>query len=234
MTSKESALPLVHAQTRALFSHLFAVSERLSLGDSQFMSSLHQQFESRGELSESQNYHLERLCTKYSMEEISKQEQFEKDYTDDLRLIALRCARYYDEQFPRYYGHSVDKVLCDPTGHTLSYSEFNKMCNNKYAKKILAAYASQLKFSAGDMVQIRANNRVDIANTNKKEGHIGVPKSAQWRMQNKVCMILSADSKPVTRAAKGARIYKILIIDETSPIYAHESDLKKVRGPKKK
>tara|TARA_R100000426_G_C4796730_1_gene100914 strand:- start:693 stop:851 length:159 start_codon:yes stop_codon:yes gene_type:complete len=52
-------------------------------------------------------------------------------------------------------------------------------------------------------------------------------------MANKVCMVLEVDAKPITRAAKGARIYKVLITDEAQPIFAHESDLKKSRRPKK-
>ena len=45
-------------------------------------------------------------------------------------------------------------------------------------------------------------------------------------------MVLEVNSLPITRAAKGARIYKVLITDEAQPIYAHESDLKKARRPK--
>jgi hypothetical protein len=106
------------------------------------------------------------------------------------------------------------------------------MCNNKYAKKILSAYDTPNKFSSGDMVQIRSNNRIDIANTNFKDGHHPNHVST-YRVKDKICMVLEVDSKPITRPAKGARIYKVLIIDETSPIYAHESDLKKVRRSKK-
>jgi len=214
------------------FAHLNSVSERMTEGDSQFVMSLEWQFQNKGQLSNAQKYHLDRLATKYSMEEISKQENFEQAYDDEFRLTALRCAQYYDVQHPRYYGVIVDKVLSDPSSHTLNYNEFNKMCNNKYAKKILAAYDTPHKFSSGDMVQIRANNRVDIANTNTKDGH-HPNRASTYRVKDKTCMIIEADAKPITRAAKGARIYKILVIDETSPIFAHESDLKRVRRPKK-
>lgn len=220
-------------KTQSVFDYLNSVSEKMTYGDSQFMKSLHWHFQKNGDLSGGQDYHLEKLENKYSMEEISRQERFEQDYSDELRLTALRCARYYDVQHPRYYGDVVDKVLNDPSNHTLNYNEFNKMCNNKYAKKILAAYDTPHKFSSGDMVQIRSNNRIDIANTNTKDGHVAKGTRSTWRLANKVCMVVEVDSKPITRPAKGARVYKVLIIDETSPIYAHESDLKKVRRSKK-
>lgn len=223
---------MTHQETSTMFDYLNSVSEKMTYGDSQFMKSLHWHFQKNGDLSGGQDYHLEKLGTKYSMEELSRQEQFEQNYSDELRLAALRCARYYDVQHPRYYGNIVDKVLNDPSNHTLNYNEFNKMCNNKYAKKILAAYDTPHKFSSGDMVQIRSNNRIDIANTNFKDGH-HPNRGSIYRVKDKICMVLEVDSRPITRPAKGARIYKVLIIDETSPIYAHESDLKKVRRSKK-
>ena len=84
------------------------------------------------------------------------------------------------------------------------------------------------------MVQIRANNRLDIANTDQKTG--ATPRGAwsTFSLADKTCMILEVNALPITRAAKNSRVYKVLIIDETSPIYVHESDLKKLRRRKKK
>ena len=84
------------------------------------------------------------------------------------------------------------------------------------------------------MVQIRANNRVDIANTDQKTGAVARGTRSTYRLADKTCMVLEVNALPITRAAKNSRVYKVLIIDETSPIYAHESDLKKLRRRKKK
>jgi len=219
-------------KTFIFFSHLSSVEDHIVYGDKQFYMSLFWQHENKRKLSSSQLYHLERLYNKYSMDEIKKKEDFEKNYSDELRDIAVKCARYYADQYPPYYDSIVEKVLKDPAGHVLSYNEHNKMCNNKYAKKILACYEEQAKYGVGDFVQIRATNRVDIANTNQKEGHMP-RRSVCSTMANKFCMILEVDAKPITRAAKGARIYKVLVTDEAQPIYAHESDLKKSRRQKK-
>ena len=221
-------------QADVFFSHLGSVEEHISYGDKQFYLSLLWQHENKksGTLSSSQMMYLEKLYNKYSMEEIKKKEEFEQNYSAEHRQTATRCANYYADQYPPYYDMIVAKVLNDPEGHVLSYSEYNKMCNNKYAKKILACYEQEAVYSVGDFVQIRATNRVDIANTNQKEGHMP-RRSVCSKMANKFCMVLEVNAKPITRAAKGARVYKVLITDEAQPIYAHESDLKKARRPKK-
>ena len=221
-------------QADIFFSHLGSVEEHIAYGDKQFYMSLLWQHENvkSGPLSSSQMMYLERMYNKYSMDEIKKKEEFEKNYSDSHRDVAIKCAQYYENQYPPYYGDIVEKVLNDPNGHILSFNEYNKMCNNKYAKKILASYEEELKYSVGDFVQIRATNRVDLANTNHKEGY--QPRRSVCRtMANKFCMVLEVNAKPITRAAKGARVYKVLITDEAQPIYAHESDLKKARRIKK-
>lgn len=219
-------------KTFIFFSHLSSVEDHIAYGDKQFYLSLFWQHENKRELSSSQVYHLERLYNKYSMDEIKKKEEFAENYSEVHRRVALRCAQYYTDQYPPYYDAIVEKVLKDPEGHILSYNEYNKMCNNKYAKKILACYEEEAKYDVGDFVQIRATNRVDIANTNQKEGHMP-RRSICSQMANKFCMVLEVNAKPITRAAKGARVYKVLITDEAQPIYAHESDLKKARRIKK-
>lgn len=222
------------AQAEVFFAHLASVEEHIVYGDKQFYLSLLWQHEKQNarQLSSSQMFHLERLYDKYSMEEIKKKEEFELNYSAEQRETAIRCANYYADQYPPYYDMIVAKVLDNPEGHVLSYSEYNKMCNNKYAKKVLACYDQEAVYSVGDFVQIRATNRVDIANTNQKDGYMP-RRSVCGQMANKFCMVLEVNAKPITRAAKGARVYKVLITDEAQPIYAHESDLKKARRPKK-
>ena len=221
-------------QVDIFFSHLSTVEKHIVYGDKQFYMSLLWQHKNAksGPLSSAQMMYLGRMYDKYSMEEIKKKEKFAENYSDELRDIAVKCAQYYADQYPPYYDAIVEKTLKDPQGHTLTYNEYNKMCNNKYAKKILACYEEQAKYSVGDFVQIRATNRIDIANTNQKEGHMP-RRSVCFSMANKFCMVLEVNAKPITRAAKGARVYKILITDEARPVYAHESDLKKVRRSKK-
>jgi len=216
------------------FNHLQYHADHMNLWEQGFVESLEHQFKQKGRLSDSQERHLFKLTDKYNMDKIREAQQWVKNYGPEQRDIAIKCAKYYDGQHQTYFHDIVNKVLGDPEHHILTLGEYNKLCKNKYALKILASYDEPEKFAVGDMVQIRANNRVDIANTDLKTG--AAPRGAwsTYKLANKTCMILETNAKPITRPAKGARVYKILIIDETSPIYAHESDLKKLRRPKKK
>mgnify|MGYP001265761129 CR=1 FL=1 len=221
------------AQAEIFFAHLGSVENHIAFGDKQFYLSLLWQHETKKSgLTSAQMAYLERMYNKYSMEEIRKKEKFLENYSDAQRRVAIKCAQYYQDQYPPYFDAIVEKVLDDPEGHKLSYNEYNKMCNNKYAKKILACYEERPKYSVGDFLQIRATNRIDIANTDHRAGH-QPRRSVCAKMANKFCMVVQVNAKPITRAAKGARIYKILITDEAQPIYAHESDLKKARRSKK-
>ena len=216
------------------FNHLQYHSHHMNIWEQGFVDSLEHQFKQKGRLSISQDRHLLKLTDKYNMDRIREAQQWVKNYGPEQRDVAIKCAKYYDGQYQTYFHDIVNKVLGDPEGHVLTLGEYNKLCKNKYALKVLASYSEPEKFAVGDMVQIRANNRIDIANTDQKTGAHPRGVAATWSFANKTCMVLEVNAKPITRAAKAARIYKVLIIDETSPIYAHESDLKKLRRRKKK
>ena len=216
------------------FDHLQYHADHMNTWEQGFVDSLQHQFKQKGRLSISQERHLFKLADKYNMDKIREAQEFAKNYGPEQRDIAHKCALYYDGQYMHYFADIVNKVLDDPTGHFLTQGEFNKLCKNKYALKVLASYDAPEKFAVGDMVQIRANNRVDIANTDQKTGAHPRGVAATWSFADKTCMVLEVNALPITRAAKNSRVYKVLIIDETSPIYVHESDLKKLRRRKKK
>ena len=216
------------------FDHLQYHGDHMNTWELGFVESLEYQFKQKGRLSDSQEKHLFKLTNKYNMDRIREAQQWCKNYGPEQRDVAVKCAKYYDAQYQVYYHNIVSKVLNDPENHILTLGEYNKLCNNKYAKKILSSYSAPEKFAVGDMVQIRANNRIDIANTDHKSGAVAKGTRSTYMLADKTCMVLEVNAKPITRAAKAARIYKILIIDETSPIYAHESDLKKLRKREKK
>ena len=221
-------------QYQKAFNHLQYHADHMNTWEQGFVESLEYQFKKKGRLSVSQEKHLFKLNDKYNMNKIREAQQWVKNYGPEQRDVAVKCAKYYDGQYQTYFHDIVNKVLGDPEHHILTLGEYNKLCKNKYALKVLASYEVPEKFTVGDMVQIRANNRVDIANTDQKSGAVPRGMRATWFFANKTCMILEVNALPITRAAKNSRVYKILIIDETSPIYAHESDLKKLRRRKKK
>ena len=60
---------------------------------------------------------------------------------------------------------------------------------------------------------------IDLANTDEKTGASPRGAWSTYRLADKTCMVLEVNALPITRAAKNSRVYKVLIIDETSPIY---------------
>ena len=221
-------------QYQQTFNHLQYHADHMNTWEQGFVDSLEHQFKQKGRLSISQERHLLKLADKYNMDKIREAQQWAKNYGPEQRDIAVKCAKYYDGQYQTYFHDIVNKVLGDPEGHVLTLGEYNKLCKNKYALKVLASYDAPEKFAVGEMVQIRASNRADIANTDQKTGAVARGTRSTWGLKNKTCMVLEVNALPITRAAKNSRVYKVLIIDETSPIYVHESDLKKLRRRKKK
>ena len=226
------SVPTLHYKDA--FNHLQHHADHMNTWEQGFVESLEYQFKQKGRLSDSQERHLFKLTNKYNMDKIREAQQWVKNYGPEQRDAAIKCAKYYDGQYQTYFHNIVNKVLGDPEHHVLTLGEYNKLCKNKYALKVLASYDAPEKFAVGDVVQIRANNRVDIANTDQKTGAVARGTRSTWGLTNKTCMVLEVNALPITRAAKNSRVYKVLIIDETSPIYVHESDLKKLRRSKKK
>jgi hypothetical protein len=190
-----------------------------------FLQSIRQQLEKNHQLSYSQEQWIGTIMSKYSKSAIKIESDWIANFSSQHRAIGIQVANYYNAN-PPYYGSITIKVLASPETFVLSKSTWDKFCENKYALKIRDIYLAPLKFNASDCVKIRSNNRIDLANaidpkySNRRAGR---------QEANKVGFILETDVKPVTRAAKGSRVYKILLTGETKPIFAHESDLKKNR-----
>ena len=192
-----------------------------------FLRSIRTQWIRKGNLSPGQTSWLERLEKRYSEEACASELAWISSFGDEKRAIALKIAHYYKGN-PPYFENYVYKVMSEPTKFILSKREWDKFCENKYAKKIRKEYDSEKKFIKGDCVQIRKTNKIRKANYNSStEGTF-----PQGALGDKTGFIIGVDSKPITRAAKGSRIYQVLLAGHIAPIYAYESDLKKKRRAK--
>ena len=196
----------------------------LTQKEEEFLSSLSAYAQTKGRITEGQNNWYQSLRQKYSPESLAEKALWDQQFNNQHRLIAHRVADYYEAN-PPYFSDIVNRIKGDPDHFKMSLAEWKRFCENKYAQKVLSEYETEEKFQKGQCVQIRASNRIDVANA---EGH--PRRSARRSNANKIGFVLGVNSKPITRAAKGSRIYQILLTGECSPIYAHESDLKKARG----
>jgi hypothetical protein len=192
-----------------------------------FLESVRDQRKKRDYLSESQIRTIDRIREKYSDDRLAEKRFWKENWSDYHRDLCLKVARYYKAN-PPYFGSLVSKALSDKENFFFIESDFLKFTNNKYSLKVLKNYEEELRFRVGDTVQIRATNRIDVANVSD-DGFSYPNRGVRRKMVDKVGFVIKTDAKPVTRAARGSRMYQILITGEVAPIYAHESDLKRAK-----
>ncbi len=199
------------------------LKERVSLHGTQkeldFLNSAHNYFLRNNTLTSGQIGWAESIAGKYSDKKLQLAEEWNDQWSDWHRDVATKVADYYDTT--GYFSNYVSRIKTDPENFKLSNTEWNKFCENKYAKKIRKEYDDSPLFSVGQPVKIRVTNKVRSIN----DRTLG-------RLSDQLGFVLKINAKPITRAAKGSKIYQVLLAGDNSPIFCHESDLKKSRGVK--
>lgn len=202
---------------------IIELKERVSLHGTQkeldFLNSAQNYFMRNGTLTVGQIRWADSISEKYSDEKLQLAREWDDQWSDWHRDVATKVAEYYATT--TYFSSYVARVKSNPEDFRFSSTEWNKFCENKYAKKIRKEYEQPLLFSVGQPVKIRATNKVRAIN----DRSLG-------RVYDKLGFILKVNAKPITRAAKGSKIYQVLLAGDNSPIFCHESDLKKCRGKK--
>ena len=189
-------------------------SNLLSQWENGFIESLHQQFKKRGSLSTRQLEILERVeQDKLSDEARATSRKWQNNYDDEKRRVARVCAEYYDKT--GYFTALASSILEDPD-YTPPEKAWRKMCENKYAKKVLALYDADPKYPVGSTVMFRA--------------------TADWAHRvgagDKPCVVISAGG-PIKNAAKGAKPYMVLPYAAIKPVECEERHIKKYKKSKK-
>ena len=195
------------------------VSIHASDKERNFLDSAREFYLTKGKLTPGQQSWIDSISDKYSPEKIAEAVLWQQSWSEENRSVARKVAKYYEAN-PPYFSNYVARINAEPETFFLSKKEWDKLCENKYAKKILKEYDSPARFNVGQTVQIRANNKVRRANYDRSLG----------RIAQRVGFVLEVNALPITRAAKGSKIYKVLLAGETSPIFCHEADLKFKRG----
>ena len=187
----------------------------LSQWEQGFLESLLQQFNKRGRLSLKQIEILERIETqKLSAAAQDARRTWDESYDDEKRRIALICAKYYVRT--GYFTNLSDSIIHDPS-YIPSEKAWKKMCENKYAKKVIAEHDAPAKYATGSVVEFRST-----ANWSHKTASNGMP-----------CVVISSGGDIVS-AAKGSKPYKVLPYGSVQMIECEERHLKKCKKPKKK
>jgi hypothetical protein len=190
-----------------------AASGSLSKWEQGFVESLMEQFNKRGRLSPRQVEILARIEEqKLSQAAQEANQKWTASYDDEKRRIAMICAKYYRRT--GYFADTSNGIIDNPS-FVPSEKAWKKMCQNKYALKVIAAHDADPKYAVGSVVDFRST-----ANWSAKNRAGGMP-----------CVVISAGGEVVS-AAKGSKPYKVLPYGGVVMIECEERHLKKCKKPK--
>ena len=187
-----------------------------------YVESLTSQVKGDRRLSDRQLEILRKIEAEHDDAAIAERQKWIETYTNnpDLRADAIVVANYY--MSTGYFKDTARDIINDDT-FIPTYSQYNKMVKNKYAQKVLASHHAPAKYEAGQLVTFRAN-----APTNTRYLDGGILK------RNVTMMVIETDAAPITSAARGAKVYKLLPVGKASTLEVEERYIMKARKLKKK
>ena len=180
-----------------------------------FINSLQGQIMTGMQLSEKQIQTLSKIEGEHDDAAMSARASFAADYTadkDGMRSDAVVCAHYYRAAG---YFHSLASQIIESPAFVPSVGEFNKMTKNKYAQKVLREHHAEAKYPVGSYVVPRAAHRV-----------------LRYKVGDKPCIVVEANAAPITSAAKGSKMYKLLPIGRAETVLVEERQIMKARKVK--
>jgi len=180
-----------------------------------FLESIKEQVARRGSLSPKQLEIFAKSEVKCTPEAVEESKSWAKLYQAQYKEVAKVCARYY--KTAGYFTQLATEVLESPE-FIPSPQAYKKMCENKYALKVLATAQAKPLYNIGSTVTLRGPA---IGYSNR---HLdAVP-----------CLVLEILDEVLT-PAKGGKQYKVLPYGEAMPLVFEERQIKKCKpGAKKK
>lgn len=186
----------------------------LSDWDTGFCESLLEQIERKRSLSAKQVAILEKVESKCTTEAIEETRSWTNEYKEKYHDDALICATYYKSA--NYFVGLATRILEEPD-FVPSRPAYKKMCENKYAQKVLAISKAEPAYAVGTDVEFRSP-----ALGYRRKHLAGVP-----------CLVIEI-LKEVYGHAKGSKQYKILPYGELEAVLVEERQIKKCRYKKAK
>ena len=191
--------------------------------DAGFLESIRSQVACGNDLSDRQKEIYNKIKTNFSPAAFVEEQEWKSEYFEKHHETANILARYYART--HYYRNFVNQNSdLNKTIDNIKEREdyiplkrfFNKLVNNKFAKKVLAAHYSEPKYAAGSMVSARSNASWVVRVALEKGG------------------IVIDSKQPVISAANGAKRYQVLPIGSSNMIIIEERYLKKFKKAKAK
>ena len=199
--------------------------EYLSKGDLEFASSLQKGYNKKGRLTPAQLPWLDKLVDKYDEDKMNQRVACRQVWVDEYRTDVEKkrvfeiCVEYYENNKP-YFGQVIAAYRADEKGYVPTQKTYYKMCENKYAKKVIDERNKTPVFAEGEMVALRGGKVAGYKHQVSKNIH------------STALIIESLDT--VVSAAKGSKQYLCLPVGGTKTFITEERYLKKIRKGKTK
>jgi hypothetical protein len=177
-----------------------------------FLKSLKDSVVRWGSLTTKQEEALKKIETLSSPEAREETEKWIKEYPIKFRADALVCAKYYLANPP--YFSSLSKDIINKEKFVPTKSQYDHLCSNAFAKKVLAEYHREPTFERGELVQFRNSRSIPF--------HLSSLKS-------KLCVVVDNKYNFITTHAKGAKTYKLLPIGRSTTLLCQERWIKSFR-----
>jgi len=175
-----------------------------------FLASIRDQAKRAGaRLSRRQQEIFDKIKSENTPEMVERRGRWAHEYRTHHRETAAVLATYY---LTTGYWLDMARAIIDDAEYVPPMDKFQKMSQNKFAAKVLAAWRADPKYPVGTSVIERPGKVHRL----KKGG-----------------MVLST-SEPIVSAAVGCKMYKVLPYDSTEPVLVEERCVKLLRRAKAK
>ena len=133
-------------------------TQPLNEWEKKFWASVSEAHTRYGSLTERQGETLENINAKYTDDAKTARTEWTKGFTPVMREIMVLVARYYEQEGTYYLG-TARKILDDPE-FIPSEKQYNAMCRNKYAERVIENWRSEFLYGVGQLVLVRKTSNV--------------------------------------------------------------------------
>jgi hypothetical protein len=184
--------------------------------DNGFASSVLSQVKAGRTLSPKQLALVDDIEKRYNPEAKAARSDWLSNYGPEHREIAKVCAEYYSNT--PYYQDLVRKILANPDTFVLTQKQYNSMCQNKYALKVIKNHEAKPKYDLQSVVELRKTS--DKYKNNYPFNRKGKPGF----------IIKTGHIAPESCA--GGLYYSVLFAGEVQPVDVQERDIKLMKKAK--
>ena len=192
----------------------------LSSWEQGFIESIVNQMKRGIFLSENQERIVTRCIEKTTPEKVADYDAWAKEYRAKHRETALLCARYYKE---RGYFHNMVQNLMGKEDFVPSRENYTKMCENKYAKRVIENSKAPFQFGLGDLAQVRktiGHNHLSPAHGSEAFHHM--------KMRSQAVIIID-QKDPMEKPDQYKVVCCSLVANPSIRFWCEERKLKKFR-----